>query len=1288
MLKTKKMTILKRFVFINNSVKGAMSPKKSIVYLVLCFAVLSTAVAKQSKTGKNLKYEPGVVVVKLKGMSSAAQPINRTAVFSMLQSKYGMTTPQKVFSTSPRSLKKGVEELEKIYTLRVSAPTDIEALAQKLEQEHEVEFAEPNYYFPLTVVPNDPLYSQIYPLSIVKADSAWNVQKGDSTVIIAIIDSGVDWDHPDLASVIWTNSNEIPNNGVDDDSNGYIDDIRGWDFVANVSDAFTGEDGTTEDNNPMDFDGHGTHVAGIAAGATNNGIGIASLSWGCKIMPLRCGWHSSDGNGYVSSLYAAKAYKYAADNGASVVNQSSGTSEVVIEGAKYAYKNGVVITNSAGNSNSEDVGLLGAEPWALSVAATNSNDNKASYSSYGPQVDISAPGGDFSSGNRAGFLSTVVHPSTFYGNQQYAAFQGTSMSSPFVAALAALIKSKNKSWTPAQVMFQITGTADKIDAKNPLFVGKLGYGRINALRAVTETPPAPSPKLEFVSYVIDDASGGNGNGVLEEGESAKLKVIVRNEWGDAQNLTAVLSTTHWAVTVTKANSNYGLLYGISNIDSAQRGSLNDDFTVTVDPNAIPQIVTFTVTFSAAGGYTKEMQFTVALGARLLLVDDDDGIVNVEGYYTDALTKLGTVYDIWDHTKKGTPPLSVLQQYSAVIWLCEWAFPSLNEADRIVISSYLDGGGRLFLSGQDIGWDLADVQGTQYVESSGASKTFFETYLKSKYVSDDAAVSTLAGVPADSIGDGIQLSRYQPNRASNEQYPDVIDTVGGSRYSFTYTSGTYANRGGAIIYNKNYKLLYFAFGGFESITSEPVRLTVMERVLKWLFEYDMVVDKLKNTEQTNTPYTVTATITTKATLQSVDLFWDNDGSFPYKKIPMTLSNGKYTAEIPAQTSSATVEYFVLAKTSKGSLPYLLLKFYVGPDTVKPTLTIIDSLKNTLSINSSTELSVLVSDDIGVDSLSVKIHYKVNSGAEQSITIAKSSGDVYKGKIIPTQPFTSGDVVTYYLTATDISQGKNVGRTPSDGVKQFIVGRELVDDFENIFSNKWDLGLWNYTTKLKYKGSYSMTDSPDSNYKPNTERTLTLKQGYNLEPFTSAMLTYYRRYSIDLSDTVFVEVSNNGTTWYTLKKLNGLTLWQQDKLSLNAFVGTGNANVTFRFRFKTDPTDEMKDGIYIDEVEILTNNFTVGVLSESEHTPNKYSLAQNYPNPFNPVTAVQFTIAQESFTTLKVYDAIGREVAVLVNERKAAGSYKIHFDASQLASGVYYYKLTAGNFSDVKKMVVIK
>ncbi|MEW6061311.1 MAG: S8 family serine peptidase [Bacteroidota bacterium] len=1268
-----------------------MSIAHRILLMMLLGTVIGLGFAKQNKNNSTKeRYEPGVLVIKLKQVSTAQEQIDHAAAFSYIQSKYNASKPERVFTTNPGKKMLGEDDLERIYTIQVSTPTDLEVLAQKIALEPQIEFAEPNYYFPLNVIPNDPLYNQIYPLAIVKADTAWEIQKGDSTVLIGIIDSGVDWDHPDLASVIWNNADEIQGNGIDDDGNGYIDDTRGWDFVANVSDAISGEDGTTEDNNPMDFDGHGTHVSGIAAGATNNGVGISSLGWGCRIMPLRCGWHSTDGNGYVSSLYASKAYKYAADNGAAVCNQSSGTSEVVLEGARYAFKNGVVIVNSAGNSNSDFAGLLGAEPWALSVAATNSNDNRASYSSYNAKVDISAPGGDFSSGNRKGFLSTVVHPSSFFSNQQYVEFQGTSMASPFVAALAGLVKSKNKSWSPAQVMFQITGTADNIDAKNPSYVGKLGYGRINAYRALTETPAPPKPNLEFVSFSIDDAVGGNGNGVLEAGESATLKVIIRNDWGDAQNLTAVLSSNHWSVSIPKSSSNYGLLRGISNLDSAQRGSLNDDFTISLSSDAIPQIIPFTVQFSASGGFSKQFSFEIALGSRILLVDDDDGTVNVEGYYTSALNKLGTVYDVWDHTKKGSPTAGVLQKYQSVIWLCEWTFPSLDSADRAAISDYLNSGGRLFLSGQDIGWDLADATGSEFLASGGSSKTFFETYLKAKYVSDDAAFSNLNGVAQDSIGDALVITRTQPDRAASEQYPDVVDTVGGSIYSFKYSGGTFNNRGGAVKYAGMYKLLYFAFGGFESITESAKREIVMERILKWLFEYDMVVDKRKNTENKVNPYPVSAAINSKSTLQSVDLYWDNDGSFPYKKIAMTLSGDKYTASIPAQSVDGIIEYFVLAKNSGGYLPFLSHSFYVGPDTVKPTISVGDTIGNSIKVTGPYSMSVAVSDDIDVDTTSVQIKYMVNnSGVEQTAPMTKFSASSYLGSIVPSSALTSGDIINYYIVASDNSAAKNTARYPVTGTKQFTIGKEVIDNFENPLSGKWNLGLWAYTDKQKKSGLYSITDSPDSNYQPNSERILSLKTNMDLSPFSSATVKYDRKFVIDVSDTLYFEVSPDGTNWTSLKKLNGASLfWGTDVLSLNSFTGAGNSSVSIRFRLKADATNENKDGAYIDNIEIFTNNFTVNVPNDLATVPVVFALEQNYPNPFNPVTVIQYSIPSVSFVTLKIFDTIGREVGSPVSELKEPGTYRIHVDASHLASGVYYYKLSAGSFTSVKKMLIVK
>ncbi len=340
-------------------------------------------------------YFPGQLLVKFK---ADAGDINKNSALSNFSSKYRIEKIEKAFPQKQfNALKQTAEnELSLMAVLTVSSATDIEMLARRVSSDPLVEYAEPNYFVAKDAIPNDPLYGQLQHLPQVKAPQAWDISQGDTNVVIAVLDTGVDWDHPDLAAAIWRNYNEIPDNGIDDDNNGFIDDIRGWDFVTGVAgDAYLGEDGDIPDNDPMDFDGHGTHVAGIAAAVTNNASGISSLAWTAKIMPLRMGYHTKSGGGLGTLLWMAQAFVYAGDNGAHVANLSFGTGNgrYVIDGARYAFQKGTVICHSAGNSNNENVGALGATPFALSIAALNEYDVKASYSTYGVEVDVSAPGG-------------------------------------------------------------------------------------------------------------------------------------------------------------------------------------------------------------------------------------------------------------------------------------------------------------------------------------------------------------------------------------------------------------------------------------------------------------------------------------------------------------------------------------------------------------------------------------------------------------------------------------------------------------------------------------------------------------------------------------------------------------------------------------------------------------------------------------------------------------------------------------------------------------------------------
>ncbi|MFA6980353.1 MAG: S8/S53 family peptidase [Ignavibacteriaceae bacterium] len=1278
----------------------------SAIFILILFSTFVFASPSGGKKGpEQYKYLPGSLVVKLKKQPTGLMKsrLDVEAVLSNLQMKYGIQSTSKAFETAKLKKRIGIEELERVFIMNVPAPTDLESLARNLEQDPLVEYAEPQYIIPINKAPNDQYYNgpqyQQYQLPLVKADSAWGVSVGDSSVVIGMIDTGVDWDHPDLAASIWTNTKEIPSNGIDDDGNGYIDDVRGWDFVTGITTVYPGEDGDKPDNNPMDFDGHGTHTAGIAGATTNNGIGIASLSWGAKIMPLRVGWHDINGGGYGLSTWMGDAFIYATNNGVSVANLSMGTSKAVLEGALYAYKNGVVICNAAGNTGSDFVSLLGAQPWSLAVAATNSNDSKASYSSYGNGIDICAPGGDLASGNKRGILSSIVYPSPFYSNANYIEFEGTSMASPMVAALAALVKSKNPTWTPALIMFQICGTADNIDGKNSGYGGKLGYGRINAYRALTETPPPPKPKLQFISVTVDDSQGGNSNGILEPGETAKIIVEVRNEWGDAVNVMGSLSTSHWTTTVQTNNISFGSIKGITDLDYSSASNLNNPFIVSVNPEAIPSIVPFIITLTD-GAYSTTFTFKLSVGAHLLLVADDEGFGS-ETSYAEALDVLGVSYDVWDHSKKGTPPATVLMRYNTVVWMCEWAFPSLDSLDRSSLKQYLDSGGKLFLSGQDIGWDLSAPSpnyANEYVVSKGVSKTFYETYLKSSYIADDAGISTLTGVPGDTLGDGLSFTRFQPGRAAQEQIPDVINPIGGSVPVFKYNEGSYAGSAGAIRYSGSYKLVNFAFGGFESITDLKTRIEVMKRILNWFDGQEIVVDSLLDTENRSSSFPIHARVNGSAPLLSMDLFWDTDGEFPFKKIVMTNEGGSlFRADIPAQNVNTNVEYFVLARTASGYLPYIPNVFTIGADIIPPTIVIADTIRNSIKLKGPYSFTAQFTDNIGIDTSSLILHYDVNGGSASSTRFDKMPiGDYYVASLVPSSSFVSGDTVSYYITANDVAAAKNQSRYPVTGSLRFTVGREFVDDFEKQTTNVWDFGRfdrWGYSSKYRHGGSQDITDSPVGNYSPNSNKSLTLKKSYDLTHHTKVELQFFAKVFVDPTDTVYIEATRNGIEWTAIKTLTGIdnAFGGPAKYTarFDAFTGAGSDSIRVRFRLKSDGANQ-EDGIYLDDIEIVTGSIVTSVKDQEykQAIPSAYVLEQNYPNPFNPATTINYQLPKSGNVTLKIFDMLGNEVMTLVNGQKEIGKYTVQFDASSLASGMYVYQLRVNDYTSTKKMLLLK
>ena len=388
----------------------------------------------------------------------------------------------------------GLKDLTRFYQISFPDTISIDEVVYILLQNPNIRMAEPVIAMPLESVPDDPSWTSQWHRNRLDLENAWNLETGSDSIKIAIIDTGVNYKHPDLAENIWVNPGEDLDgdgvvydlddmDGVDNDGNGYVDDLVGYDFLTGIGSTWPGEDGGTPDTDPNDFDGHGTHCAGISAAVTNNAVDVVGIAggWsgsrsfkGSRIMCLRTGATASDGNGYVNPNDCATAINYAAFMGAHVINCSWGSSSVQGSALQNAVINqGVTVVHAAGNENSSIAGYMDGAYEVMSVAATTSSDSKASYSNYGSWIDVSAPG--------SGILST-------YSNQYVAttaSLSGTSMAAPMVCGLAALIRSAMPSLSVENVNYIIKNTADNIDGINPSYAGLLGTGRINAFSALS-----------------------------------------------------------------------------------------------------------------------------------------------------------------------------------------------------------------------------------------------------------------------------------------------------------------------------------------------------------------------------------------------------------------------------------------------------------------------------------------------------------------------------------------------------------------------------------------------------------------------------------------------------------------------------------------------------------------------------------------------------------------------------------------------------------------------------------
>lgn len=353
-----------------------------------------------------------------------------------------------------------------VHRCKVVGDKSVLQAVEECKANPDIEYAEPNYIYHASVEPNDSQWSSLYGMRQISAPAAWDVQTGSKTIVVGVVDTGVDAEHEDLAANIWHNPGETgggkENNGVDDDGNGFVDDHTGWDFVSN-------------DNNAFDQNRHGTHCSGTIGAVGNNSRGVAGVNWNVSIMPLR--FLDADGSGTTSD--ALEAIIYGADNGAKILSNSwggGGKSQALEDAIKYARDKGVIFVAAAGNesSNNDRSPTYPANyevDNVVTVASNTSSDNLSSFSNYGETtVDLSAPG--------SSILSTVPR-------DRYESLSGTSMATPHVSGAAALIWSQFPSLNMHEVIIRLLGSVDKRAA----YADKtITGGRLNVHAALSTSP--------------------------------------------------------------------------------------------------------------------------------------------------------------------------------------------------------------------------------------------------------------------------------------------------------------------------------------------------------------------------------------------------------------------------------------------------------------------------------------------------------------------------------------------------------------------------------------------------------------------------------------------------------------------------------------------------------------------------------------------------------------------------------------------------------------------------------
>lgn len=1209
---------------------------------------------------------PARLLVKLKAPAAATAAGGRdqavsTALAAVRRFSASKGLTQVAYLDSSLIGSDATNPLSRVVTVDVPPGSDPIELTREFESLPEVEYAQPDWQMQLFEDPSDQYFDQQWALhntgqphyyveryagdhndtlilhagtpgsDIGWLDAVQQLPPDASEVIVAIIDTGVDIDNPDLIGHIWTNESEIPNNGIDDDHNRYVDDVHGWDFCSD-STALP----PLQDNDPTDEFGHGTHCAGIVGAVANNDLGIAGICQNCKIMPLKF---------YPLLLVsgAAAAVVYAADNGADVISMSFGSpfsAPVLQDAINYAHSRGVVLCAATGNTYLHETLYPAGYTAVIAVGASDDQDHVPPFSTYGEQLDLVAPGLGVVSlqADDLDLYSQSGEPGVHLVGYDLVVASGTSMACPHVAAAAALLRSLSPGLSPDRVKEILIGTA--VDLLDPYGQGNIlvgwdlfsGNGRLDLNAALSI---APRTRAQLSSPLNNSLVSGEVEVYGSVSVAAGAEAVLEYGSGDRPD--------SWSPIATLTQSQNDQILGIWNTSS-----LNGIYSLRL---------------RNTGGNSDIVALLVANSNRLQITQplSGDTVSTWVPIVGSAICPDFAWYRM-EYSADELPDSSVVFKTSSRLqgdgYLARWNVGALSTGWYTLRLSMAHTDGRVDTTTCRVyldspfagtkGWrlqfdvDLTPVPNYGDFDGDGRNEIILGTSKGVEIINVDGTIrdSALADVPEgdcrvpipvgnldqDDIDDFVCVSGYQMSiHASSAATrnvnlllrPDLFSQGLASDYPILSLEDVNGSAVDDIVY-------YPGSGGVQYLYTEGVGSTQMPNLqLRQYLAVDLNRDNIDEFYLCNGIRMREYSINGSLRRASVDLRHETIG----------LYIGTYK----------TRNIMAIDIDGDNYLELVVMGYSDVPDSITSNYSI-------YAFDENLKLKPGWPHDTGIDAY----------WSPYGPTFTDMDGDGNLEYAVSVWTTTEGQLYVWNLDGTPYLPSSPLFATCSDpAISQWPLSVDINGD------HLPDI-LMRATHDLFYSNPVGRLEAWDQNAK--------LIPGWPI--VTSSPV----RFGVALYTPILGDINQNGTLDLLMTTPNRELIFTEfagipyDSLAAPMSMWRGNRK--FNNIFNWPP---------------LTPTATEN--SESETLPTTYALSQNYPNPFNAATRISYALPLSAEVQFEVFNILGQVVDREDLGLQTAGTHNIQWPGpgetkSDIASGVYFYRVKSGDWSATRKMLLLK